>query len=433
VIEIVMQALEGGESVFGVGDSVLGVGCWVLGGERVAGEGILPLTSLLGSSEAGPQTKCPISNIQYLIPGILHAVEELHATLASEDVLKELAALAKLEAETYRAGNKSTYFADHLGIDVLTDTTERSPTFCTPAFRKWDDSNASESWSYLILPYPDSEAAWRGLLGREPYGLKWTDAEIESLVEAENADRQIRIMRQIGPDEILKFRIGVDGLDHRPIELGDLAVCVVHEAEAESLLKPDGFFRTQIERAASNGASTAVIFLGRAEGLGKVREFLDGWSACTRSVLVPLPASDEWRWTSGEGAEDRSPERAFEVLTPCGPPWQGGHSDVISRVAVKMLLNALSTTVMVLLGRVQGNCMVAVVPSNLKLIDRSTRYIQTLTGLSYEGACRLLFESIEHVATRMASGQAYPPPVELSVVRFERQCSLEEAEWRMGE
>ncbi len=44
---------------------------------------------------------------------------------------------------------------------------------------------------------------------------------------------------------------------------------------------------------------------------------------------------------------------------------------------VKLVLNALSTCTMVRLGRVMGNTMIWVVPSNLKLIDRATRYIQS--------------------------------------------------------
>src|SRR6185437_5350732 len=55
--------------------------------------------------------------------------------------------------------------------------------------------------------------------------------------------------------------------------------------------------------------------------------------------------------------------------------------DGVTRAGVKMLLNALSTCTMVRLGRVMGNYMIWVVPSNLKLIDRATRYIEKLTGL----------------------------------------------------
>ena len=46
-----------------------------------------------------------------------------------------------LEETVYRPGHKNNYFADPFGIDVLTDTTERSPTYCTPPFRKFDDTH----------------------------------------------------------------------------------------------------------------------------------------------------------------------------------------------------------------------------------------------------------------------------------------------------
>ena len=91
--------------------------------------------------------------------------------------------------------------------------------------------------------------------------------------------------------------------------------------------------------------------------------------------------------------------------------------DGVTRVGVKMLLNALSTCTMVRLGRVMGNYMIWVVPSNLKLIDRSTRYIQRLTGMEYQPANNLLFEVIEFVEPRMKADQAYPPVVGVSVMR----------------
>ncbi len=59
--------------------------------------------------------------------------------------------------------------------------------------------------------------------------------------------------------------------------------------------------------------------------------------------------------------------------------------DGVTRAGAKMLLNALSTCTMVRLGRVLGNVMIWLVASNLKLIDRSTRYICKLTGLGYRG------------------------------------------------
>ena len=327
-------------------------------------------------------------------------LEEMHAMLSSKGMLHQIADLVEMEEASYARGKKSTYFADRLGIDVLTDTTERSPTFCTPAFRKFDDHTASESWTYLILPYPDSPSAWRALLKRDPLGLAWTDEEIIDLVGPEKAERQIQIMKQIGTQEILRFRIGTNGLEHRPIKSGDAAVSIVMEEGMDGLLSPGGFYRMQLEKATDAGASTGLVFMGRSESLEKVKAFLDDWRVKPEVVLLPLSDTN--------------------LLL-----------DGVARAGIKMLLNALSTCVMVRLGRVLGNCMVALVPSNMKLIDRSTRYIQSLTGLGYEEACHELFKSIEYVAPRMQAGQEYPPTVALSAIRVRDKCTSEEAETRL--
>jgi N-acetylmuramic acid 6-phosphate (MurNAc-6-P) etherase len=105
----------------------------------------------------------------------------------------------------------------------------------------------------------------------------------------------------------------------------------------------------------------------------------------------------------------------------------------LTRIALKLVLNALSTCTMVRLGRVMGNTMIWVVPSNLKLIDRSTRYIERLTGLSYEKSNRLLFEVIEYIEPRMKADQAYPPAVGLAVLRARHKLTNEEAERRLAD
>ncbi|MHB0913331.1 MAG: hypothetical protein ACYC2Y_07790 [Armatimonadota bacterium] len=293
-------------------------------------------------------TRMQATSVQLLALGTVlgfptDGLEEAHAALCSPEVREALAEIVRAEADTYARGARSTYFADRLAVDVLTDTTERSPTFCTPAFRKWDDASADDSWTYLILPRSD----WAGMLGRPPRCVAWSEAEIAEMIGAERAARQAEIVRQIGVPELLRFRIGADGLEHRPVRQGDLAVSVACEGE--------DFFRERPGR---------LIYFGESE-----------------QADVRVPARE----------------------------------GLATRMAAKMLLNALSTCVMTLLGRVMGNCMVAVVPSNLKLIDRSTRYVQTLTGLSYEESCRLLFAAIDEVRPLMQAGRSYTPPVELAV------------------
>jgi N-acetylmuramic acid 6-phosphate (MurNAc-6-P) etherase len=95
-------------------------------------------------------------------------------------------------------------------------------------------------------------------------------------------------------------------------------------------------------------------------------------------------------------------------------------------------MNTLSTCTMVRLGRVTGNYMVWVVPSNLKLIDRATRYISKLADLNYEQANQLLFEVIEYVEPRMKSDQAYPPAVGLAVLRAKHHLTNEQAEEQLN-
>ena len=105
--------------------------------------------------------------------------------------------------------------------------------------------------------------------------------------------------------------------------------------------------------------------------------------------------------------------------------------DGVNRVIVKLVLNTLSTCTMVRLGRVMGNFMVWVVPSNLKLIDRATRYISRLTNLTYADSNRLLFDIILYVEPRMKTDQAYPPVVGMAVLRAKENLSNQEAEERL--
>lgn len=325
------------------------------------------------------------------------AFEKAHDTLLSRSNLEQLAAVLEMEKGVYESGHKNSYFAEKLGIDVLTDTTERSPTYCVPAFRKFDDTEAAESWSFLFLPYEDTPTAWEKLIKRPLNAISWSKEEIIELVGEDMAARQSDIVSRIGKGDVLKFRIGLDGLPYRVTQKGDSVVCIVTDEEMERLMQTDGFYRTQLENAKSVGASTGLIFIGREDAAGKAAEFVQSSGLFTSSVVVPLPDTN--------------------MLL-----------DGIKRVTAKLLLNALSTCTLVSMGRVLGNFMIWVVPSNLKLIDRSTRYISHLTGLPYEEACHRLYETIEYVEPRWQRGQDYPPPVGVSVLRIKRGVSCEEAE-----
>ncbi len=329
-------------------------------------------------------------------------LEEMHATLMSQSLCDSLAKVVELEESVYRADHKNNYFANLIGVDVLTDTTERSPTFCTPPFRKFDDTSAAESWAFLYLPYEKTEDAWNWILKKQPSCVEWSEEEVRELVGEGKLAATYEVVKRISKRELMRFKIGQDGLKNRPLGKGDSAVAILLEAEVDCLTSEDGFFRKQLEEAAASGARTGLIYLGSEDGVRKAEEFVKGWKSDAAAVFAAVPETD------------------FLL-------------DGVTRAGAKMLMNANSTCTMVRLGRVLGNVMIWLVASNLKLIDRSTRYICKLTGLDYVAANELLFEVVEYVEPRMKADQKYPPIVGTSVMRAKYNLSNEDAEKKLLE
>ena len=81
------------------------------------------------------------------------------------------------------------------------------------------------------------------------------------------------------------------------------------------------------------------------------------------------------------------------IETIVGPEFVTGSSRMKSGTAQKMVLNMISTSLMIRLGRVKGNRMVKMQLTNAKLVDRGTRMIQDSLGLSYDEAQERLLET----------------------------------------
>jgi len=85
-------------------------------------------------------------------------------------------------------------------------------------------------------------------------------------------------------------------------------------------------------------------------------------------------------------------EADFPIEMIVGPEYVTGSSRMKSGTGQKMILNMISTSVMIRLGRVKGNRMVNMQLSNQKLIDRGTRMIVDELGLPYDEAQALLLK-----------------------------------------
>lgn len=127
-------------------------------------------------------------------------------------------------------------------------------------------------------------------------------------------------------------------------------------------------------------------------------------------VVVGIAASGTTPWVLAAMAEARqrgattvgltcAPEsplaRAVDIpIAPVvGPEVISGSSRMKAGTAQKMVLNMLSTATMVRLGKVYGNLMVDVQPTNAKLRSRAVRILQQAAGVDAQTAQRALDET----------------------------------------
>ncbi len=274
----------------------------------------------------------------------------------------------RFEEEIYHTGGLVTYLADSFLLDVLTDTTERSPTFMLPPFRKADDTASPRPWSFVKDPFRLTKDAWRSLLGRDPRGLQWDTGVYDRL----NAPAALRAdPPKLDNTEIHKFRIGCES-DPSRTDAADSARIMIAVGDEDMRLVREGFrvFASQYNR-------TAAILIGPQVEVCDVDERFE--FACD------LPGSPLQLWR---------------------------------HLAVKLVLNTISTATMTRMDRVLGNAMVWVSPSNKKLIDRGCRLISQVAGCDYDRACIALHEAMEEVQGCLQGGEEAPSPVALAIERI---------------
>ena len=216
------------------------------------------------------------------------------------------------ESELYGKGHGIFYQTDVYEITVLTDTTERHPTFSLQPFENSHEPEATPSLSYLYLPHArNTEDGWFQTLKRKPRALDWEGY----------GDR-------LGLKKLYGYDFSVASVERR-----------------KSKFPENHFFKID------------------------------------REGLLMRFRLNEIRGTI--------PIHRMSLLE--------------EHLMLKMCINILSTLVMARMGRVEGNVMSWVKPSNGKLIDRTIRYVQMLyksknpkkTVPSYEDICEKLFVALE--------------------------------------
>lgn len=82
----------------------------------------------------------------------------------------------------------------------------------------------------------------------------------------------------------------------------------------------------------------------------------------------------------------------YPIEVPVGPEFVTGSTRMKAGTAQKLVLNMISTSVMIKLGHVEGNRMVDMQLTNKKLVDRGTKMIMSRTHQAYDDAKELLMK-----------------------------------------
>jgi N-acetylmuramic acid 6-phosphate etherase len=117
-------------------------------------------------------------------------------------------------------------------------------------------------------------------------------------------------------------------------------------------------------------------------------------SGTTPYVIGGLKTANEHNIATGcivcNAGSPVAAEAQYPVEVVTGPEFVTGSTRMKAGTAQKLVLNMLSTSVMIQLGRVKGNKMVDMQLSNNKLVHRGTRMVMTETGLPEDEAAELL-------------------------------------------
>ncbi|MDR3709751.1 MAG: hypothetical protein P4L33_15755 [Capsulimonadaceae bacterium] len=323
------------------------------------------LFRLLQRSDTLKRSGATLSNRLDWISGF----ERLLDDLVKPDALAAMAEQIEFEETLYRSQGLVTYCASAGLLDILTDTTERAPTFTLPPFRNRDDNISPPSWAFVKDPLLPTPQAWTAHLGRPPRCLNWGRAEYRRM------GASARLMEdppKLDADQLFKFEIGCEQDLSRLSPAGNAAILVIL---GEELCNP-----------AFDELDTAFA------------RFSEPYSLCRRLAI------------GGDSA------RSGFLHVPCVT--EKSSLSLLGHLAMKLVLNTVSTGTMARLGRITGNWMSFVSVSNKKLLDRSVRLIAELCELDYETACRELFETMDALNARRDAVSRFQSPAQETISRI---------------
>jgi len=319
---------------------------------------------------------------------------------------KHIERFTELESTTYKNRRFATYFGKKALITVFIDCAERSPTFHLHPLDTVRNKQRN-CWIQVWTEGEDIDEAWHNFLGRQFHGLEeeyYKPYFLDLIEDVYLKEAALKSLSQAGSDQknLYDFSFTDKNIMTRGPRSGDLGVCVCCDEEVETLAKPDSPFSRFLRFFKDHDASVALILIDDREA----REI----EAIT-------------------GRMNLNPDK--DVVIHFGMSVEGDPLGINKQTLLKILLNGHSTAVMARMGRVVGNTMTHLNPSNLKLIGRATSLIKNhvndtiLTkdwqqthgqteAISYAEVNAVLFGAMEFVADR----DEQVSEAELSIIRI---------------
>ena len=240
--------------------------------------------------------------------------ENLSKQLSSGKTVRGIAKAVDFEAATYEKKGLITYVTHDYLLDIMTDTTERQPTFTLPPFKMFDEVTDNLSWAYIKDPLYPSDVAWQHVFRRPIKGLDWTKEDYIRM----NAEKDIiNNPPKVGSEQVLKYNIGnEDDPSRYSREVSELVVIDVNGSANEKVMK---WFNENVTKFSGG----LVIRIGKFDAKKKLYQ---------NEIHIPV-----------------------DVPFTC--------QNIMYHLAIKLIFNTLSTATMAKMGRVWGNWMIQVLPT----------------------------------------------------------------------
>jgi N-acetylmuramic acid 6-phosphate (MurNAc-6-P) etherase len=306
-----------------------------------------------------------------------------------------ISSFTQLESETYRNKRFATYFAKKAMITVFIDCAERSPTFHLYPLDTIQEKQR-KCWFQVWTHGKNRRQAWHNFMGRDFRGLEkafYLPHFMDKIDDDYLKEAALRSLSQAGnnQEQFYDLSYSANNIQYRGPQEGDMGVLVCMDEEIDELASSDSDLSRFISLFKEKRANLALILIGDKDP----QEFEE-------DVVIPIVL-----------------EKSYDPL------------NVIRHTLLKILLNAHSTAVMARMGRVVGNTMTNVNPSNLKLIGRATYLIMShvndavsqdewaqkygrTDAITYEQANAVLYDAMDFVSKR--AGQT--SEVELAIIRI---------------